>query len=50
MKKIGLIKALIKHYKHNGFSPEKLKHDLVVDYGVNISWRALELRWKRTAC
>jgi len=45
----GTISKLIKHYKANELSPEQLQMDLKKDWGIQITWSALMLRWKRTA-
>jgi hypothetical protein len=48
MKKIkGIVTKLILHYKANELSPEQLQSDLRKDWNINMSWKALMLRWKR---
>lgn len=48
MKKVkGVITNLILHYKENELSPEQLQMDLMKDWGINITWNALMLRWER---
>jgi hypothetical protein len=43
----GFINNMILLYKEEGTSPERLQHDLFVDYKVKIEWDALMARWNR---
>lgn len=43
----GFINNMIKLYKEEGTSPERLQHDLYVEHKVNIDWDALMKRWDR---
>lgn len=44
---IGFINNMIRLYKEEGTSPERLQHDLHVDHQINIEWKTLMNRWDR---
>jgi hypothetical protein len=47
METLGFINQMIKLYKEEGTSPERLQHDLFVEHKVDIEFNALMERWNR---
>lgn len=43
----GFINNMIRLYKEDGTSPERLQHDLFVEHKVDIDFSALMARWNR---
>lgn len=43
----GFINNMIRLYKEEGTSPERLQHDLLVEHKVDIDFPALMARWDR---
>jgi hypothetical protein len=47
METLGFINQMIKLYKEEGTSPERLQHDLFVEHKIDIEFNALMDRWNR---